>query len=80
MNSQASMGWALVAFGAVIVIVGLIWLLAPSLPWLGKLPGDIRVERDGFSFYFPVATCLVLSVLLSVALTLIVWLIRSLRG
>jgi hypothetical protein len=71
MNSQASMGWALVGLGAVIVIVGLIWLLAPSVPWLGKLLGDIRVQRDGFSFYFPVVTCLALSVILGALLTLI---------
>jgi hypothetical protein len=47
---------------------------------LGKLPGDIRVERDGFSFYFPVVTCLVISVLFSVLLTLVVWFCRSFRG
>lgn len=80
MNSQASMGWALVALGGVMVIFGLIWVLAPSLPWLGKLPGDIRVERDGFSFYFPAATCLVLSVVLTVLLSVAVWLFRSVQS
>jgi hypothetical protein len=44
--------------------------------WLGKLPGDVRVERDGFSFYFPVVTCFLLSVLLS----LVVWLILALSS
>ena len=48
------------------------WLLAPSIPWLGKLPGDIRIERENFRFYFPVVTC----ILISLVLTGIMWLIR----
>jgi DUF2905 family protein len=75
-RAPVSMGWFLVIVGLVITAIGLLWVLAPSMPWLGKLPGDIRVERDGFSFYFPVVTCLLLSVLVS----LVVWLIRALRG
>jgi hypothetical protein len=46
--------------------------LAPSIPWIGKLPGDIVIERGNFRFYFPLATCIVLSVLL----TAIMWLVR----
>ena len=52
------------------------WILAPSIPWLGRLPGDIRIERENFRFYFPLVTCLLLSLILS----LVVWLIRLLRG
>ena len=51
-------------------------MLAPSIPWLGRLPGDIRIERENFHFYFPLVTCLLLSLVLS----LVVWLIRLLRG
>jgi hypothetical protein len=51
-------------------------MLAPSIPWLGRLPGDIRIERDNFRFYFPLVTCLLLSLILS----LVVWFIRLLRG
>ena len=64
--------WTLVVIGLVIVGVGAIWLLAPHIPWLGKLPGDIAVERPNFRFYFPVVTCIVLSLLL----TGILWLVR----
>jgi hypothetical protein len=62
--------------GLVIAGVGLIWILAPSIPWLGRLPGDLRIERESFRFYFPLVTCLLLSLVLS----LVVWVIRLLRG
>jgi len=60
----------LIAIGIVLVAVGLLW------PWLsrlglGRLPGDIVVERGGFSFYFPIVTCLILSVVLSFILWLL---------
>lgn len=64
--------WALIVLGAVIAAVGLVWLLAPQVPWLGKLPGDIVVERKNFRFYFPIVTSLVLSLVL----TGILWLVR----
>lgn len=58
--------------GVVIAGIGLVWLLAPSIPWLGKLPGDIRIERDNTHIYIPITTC----VLLSLLLTGIMWLVR----
>jgi hypothetical protein len=64
--------WTLVAIGLVITAIGAVWLLAPHIPWLGKLPGDIAVEGRGFRFYFPIVTCIVLSLLL----TGIMWLVR----
>ena len=76
MNDHAGFGWILLALGLVLVGIGLLWILAPSIPWLGRLPGDIRIERDNFCFYFPLVTCL----LLSLALSLLLWLIRWLRG
>ncbi len=66
----------LLVLGLVIAGVGLIWILAPSVPWLGRLPGDIRIENEHVRFTFPLGTCLLLSLLLSLAL----WLIRLLRG
>lgn len=65
-------GWILVIVGLVIAVIGLIWALGPSIPWLGKLPGDIAVEGKNFRFYFPVITCIVLSLVL----TGIMWLVR----
>ncbi len=75
MGSHAGFGWMLVILGLVIAGVGLGLLVAPSIPWLGRLPGDLRIERENFRFYFPLATCLLLSLVLS----LIVRLVRLFR-
>ncbi len=66
--------WILIIAGLVIAAIGAVWLLAPHVPWLGRLPGDIAVEREGFRFYFPIVTCIILSLLL----TGIIWLLRFL--
>lgn len=76
MSDHAGFGWLLLILGLVIAGVGLVWILAPSIPWLGRLPGDIRIERENFRFYFPLMTCLLLSLVLS----LVLWVIRLLRG
>jgi hypothetical protein len=65
-------GWILIIVGVLLAVVGLVWLAVPSIPWLGKLPGDVVVEREHFRFYFPLATC----VLLSLLLTAVLWLVR----
>jgi hypothetical protein len=63
-------GKALVIVGLVIAVAGLVLVLVGRVPWLGRLPGDIYVQRGNWSFYFPIATSIVLSVLL----TLLFWL------
>lgn len=55
----------LILFGGLIVLVGVLLSLGGKISWLGRLPGDIFVQRDNFSFYFPLTTSLLLSVLLS---------------
>ena len=65
-------GWLLIIVGLIIAGIGAVWLLAPHIPWRGKLPGDIAVEREYFRFYFPVVTYIVISVVL----TGILWLVR----
>ena len=67
-------GWILVVVGVILLVLGLLWVFTPAFTWLGRLPGDIRIERPGFRFYFPLTTCILLSVLLSG----ILWLIRLL--
>ena len=67
-----SPGWILVIIGLLVIGIGVVWLFAPSIPLLGKLPGDIRIERENFRFYFPLTTCILLSLLL----TGIMWLVR----
>jgi hypothetical protein len=62
-------GKILVAAGIVLIIAGLIWWFADDkLQWFGKLPGDIRYEKPGFSFYMPVTTMILLSLLLSLGI------------
>jgi hypothetical protein len=66
------LGRFLIVAGVILVIVGAVFLLVPKIPWLGHLPGDISYKRGNFSFYFPLATC----ILISVILTLIMYLFR----
>jgi len=62
----------LISAGVVLIVLGLAWPLLSKLG-LGRLPGDIRVERDGFTFYFPLTTGLIVSIVLS----LILWFLRK---
>ena len=60
----------LVAIGVVLVLIGLLWPLLSKLG-LGRLPGDIVIERGNFRFYFPIVTCLIVSIILSLFLWLL---------
>ena len=74
MNPMAK--W-LIAAGAVLIVLGIIWQFGGKyMSFFGRLPGDIVVERENFRFYFPIVTCLVISV----AGSLILYLIRMFRG
>ncbi|HEX5817088.1 MAG TPA: DUF2905 domain-containing protein [Methylomirabilota bacterium] len=64
------LGKMLLVMGLVVALVGVVLMLAGRVPWLGRLPGDIYVERGNWSFYFPLMTSIVVSVLL----TLLFWL------
>jgi hypothetical protein len=68
----SDLGRWLIALGVLLVIVGAVFLLAPKIPWLGKLPGDISFKRGNVSFYFPLGTC----ILISIILTLLLYLFR----
>ena len=64
-------GKTLIVLGIVLVFVGLAIVLKIRIPYLGKLPGDIRIEKEGFRFYFPIVTCIIISILLTLLLTLL---------
>jgi hypothetical protein len=67
------LGKFLIIVGLLIAAVGVLILSGFGRGWLGRLPGDIHYTRDNFSFHFPIVTCLLLSVLLS----LVLWLFRK---
>ena len=68
-----SLGKSLIVIGLVIALIGVIFSLAGRIPWLGRLPGDIYVKRENFTFYFPLATSIIISLILS----FILWLFRK---
>ncbi|GFO65455.1 DUF2905 domain-containing protein [Geomonas paludis] len=67
-----SFGKSLIILGLIIAAVGVLFTLAGRIPWLGRLPGDIYVKKENFTFYFPLAT----SIIISLVLSLILWLFR----
>ncbi len=67
---MADIGRFLILLGVAAVVVGAALTFLPRIPWLGKLPGDIVVRRERFTFYFPMATSIVVSLLLTLALNL----------
>jgi hypothetical protein len=69
----AQLGRVLVLIGAVILFFGVVLVLADRVPFIGRLPGDITLTGDGWTIYVPLATSIVLSVLLTVVLGLVAW-------
>jgi uncharacterized protein YybS (DUF2232 family) len=65
----SDLGRVLIILGLVLAATGVALTFAPRVPWLGRLPGDVQIQRGSWTFYFPLAT----SVLLSVVLTVILW-------
>jgi len=70
---MSDMGKWLIVLGLAIAACGILIILSGKIPWLGKLPGDIYIKREHFSFYFPLATCILISIIIS----FIFWLIRK---
>ncbi|CAN5408569.1 DUF2905 domain-containing protein [soil metagenome] len=71
MNS--TFGKYIILIGAALLLIGtVIYFFGDKLSWLGRLPGDIRIEgKDGGGFYFPIVTCLVVSIVLNVVIALV---------
>ena len=65
------LGRIIIIVGVILVVLGLILAFGGRLPLLGKLPGDILIRKDGFTFYFPVVTLLLLSVILTLIINFI---------
>ncbi len=69
---MTGLGKLLIYVGLFLVVVGLIFSLGGKIPWLGHLPGDIYIQRERFTFYFPLTTC----ILISIIITLVLYLFR----
>ncbi|PDO09264.1 MAG: hypothetical protein BLM47_13480 [Candidatus Reconcilbacillus cellulovorans] len=63
----------LILAGVVLIAVGLIWQVGARFLHLGRLPGDIVIEKENVKFYFPIVTCLLISVVLSILFSLFRW-------
>lgn len=63
-------GKTLILIGILLLVLGIILSLGPKIPYVGKLPGDLYIQRGRFTFYFPLATCLVLSLVFTLVLYL----------
>ncbi len=69
-------GRALVIAGVVILVIGLALIFAQRVPFVGRLPGDFTLRGDGWTVYAPIATSIVVSLVLTAALSLFAWLAR----
>jgi len=70
MNFFDGLGKTLLFFGLILIIMGVIVLLLPKIPWLGKLPGDLLFKGEKVSIYFPITTCIIISIILTLLFSL----------
>lgn len=71
-----SVGLLLLIVGCTVAIIGLVFMAVPRIPWLGHLPGDIHYRGKNSSFHFPMTSCIVVSIVLTVLLNLALRLFR----
>jgi hypothetical protein len=70
---MAELGKTLIIIGVVAIVIGALLMHSGKIPWLGRLPGDISIKNENFSFYFPLTTCIIISL----AISLLLWLFRK---
>ena len=66
----SDLGKVLIVLAAVIAGIGVLLMVGDKIPWIGKLPGDILIKKEKFTFYFPIVTCVILSLLLTIIFSL----------
>ncbi len=66
-------GKIFIYLGLVLIIIGVLFIIGPKIPYIGRLPGDIYIKRENFVFYFPLATSIIISIIIS----LFLWLFRK---
>jgi hypothetical protein len=70
-------GKLLLIVGAIIIVLGLVFIFSQYIPFLGKMPGDITIRKDEGSFYFPVVTCIIVSIVLTIVINIILHFINK---
>jgi thiosulfate reductase cytochrome b subunit len=70
---MGGLGKLFIVFGLILVLVGLLISFGAKLPWIGRLPGDIYIKKEHFSFFFPITT----SIIISIILTLVIYFFRK---
>ena len=70
MFGLGAFGKMLILLGVFIVAVGILLLVGEKMPWIGKLPGDIMIKKEKFTFYFPITTSILISIILTLLFTL----------
>ena len=70
MSGLGDLGKVLIIFGIVIAGIGVLLLVGDKIPWIGRLPGDIMIKREKFTFYFPIVTCIIISIILTLLFSL----------
>ena len=68
---MGDLGKSIITIGIVLIIVGVIMTMVGKIPGVGKLPGDILIKKENFSFYFPLTSCILLSIIFSVIMYLL---------
>ena len=69
MFGLGSLGKMLILLGVLIIAIGILLLVGEKIPWIGKLPGDIIIKKEKFTFYFPITTSIIISILLTLFFT-----------
>ncbi|HMK52167.1 MAG TPA: DUF2905 domain-containing protein [Thermodesulfobacteriota bacterium] len=67
---MGALGKLLILLGVLIIVIGLLLLVGEKIPWVGRLPGDIIIRKKNFTFYFPLATSIIISIILTLLFTL----------
>lgn len=65
-----ALGKLLILLGVFVILIGLLLLFGEKIPWIGRLPGDILIRKKNFSFYFPLTTSILISIILTLLFTL----------
>jgi uncharacterized membrane protein YdbT with pleckstrin-like domain len=75
-SDPSNLGKILVLFAITLAIIGFLLIALGKLPFFGKLPGDVVIRRGNSTFFFPIVTCILVSIVLTVLVNLFLWIFR----